>query len=242
MRKKSIWLVLIFILFLFLWVKVGTNANAAQSSSDVTLKTSSAEYDEKTGIIYAKEQSTIQWEGVTMICPYLEVDTIKQEAKSEGEIKIIWEDKTVFSQSLHFFAKDKRVVMDDVQGKGKDFSFQTKKMDFLLTPGKIILTGSPLLLINNFQIRPQQINYSMNEKKWLASVVTILREGWTGQSKSAYYQEGSSFIVLEGDATVIKDGNQLRGEKILIDVNTGKVKVEGNVEINIMAIEGEETN
>jgi lipopolysaccharide export system protein LptA len=52
----------------------------------------------------------------------------------------------------------------------------------------------------------------------------------------------SDFIVLEGNATVEKDGNQLRGEKILIDTETGKVKVEGNVEINIMAIEGEETN
>jgi lipopolysaccharide transport protein LptA len=70
----------------------------------------------------------------------------------------------------------------------------------------------------------------------------IAKEGWSGQSKSAYYQEGSNFIVLEGNATVEKDGNQLRGEKILIDVETGKVRVEGNVEINIMAIEGEETN
>jgi lipopolysaccharide assembly outer membrane protein LptD (OstA) len=34
----------------------------------------------------------------------------------------------------------------------------------------------------------------------------------------------------------------ITGEKILIDTETGKVKVEGNVEINIMAIEGEETN
>ena len=177
-----------------------------------------------------------------MICPYLEVDTVKQEAKSEGEIQVVWEDKTIFSQALFFYGKDKRVVMTDIQGKGKDFSFQTKKMDFFLSPGKILLTGNPILIINSFQIRPQQVDYSLNEKKWLASSVVIVKEGWSGQSKSAYYQEGSDFIVLEGNATVEKDGNQLRGEKILIDTETGKVKVEGNVEINIMAIEGEETN
>ncbi|NLJ48513.1 MAG: hypothetical protein GX428_02855 [Candidatus Atribacteria bacterium] len=240
MRRKSIGPILLWGFFLFLLSIEGMAAG--QSSSDVILKTSSAEYDEKTGIIYAKGQSTIQWQGVTMICPYLEVDTLKQEAKSEGEIKVVWEDKTIFSHSLFFYGKDKKVVMTDIQGKGKDFSFQTKKMDFFLSPGKIILSGSPLLMVNNFQIRPQQIDYSLNDKKWLASSVAIAKEGWTGQSKSAYYQEGSSFIVLEGNATVEKNGNQLRGEKILIDVDTGKVKVEGNVEINIMAIEGEETN
>jgi len=240
MRKEIIWPILLWFFFLFLWDIQGMAA--VQSSSDVTLKTSSAEYDEKTGIIYAKGQSTIQWQGVTMICPYLEVDTLKQEAKSEGEIKVVWEDKTVFSQSLLFYGKDKKVVMTDIQGKGKDFSFQTKKLDFFLSPGKIILTGNPLLMVNNFQIRPQQIDYHLNEKKWLASSVVIAKEGWAGQAKSAYYQEGSDFIILEGNATVEKGGNQLRGEKILIDVNTGKVKVEGNVEINIMATEGEETN
>ena len=240
MRKINIWPVLVLIIFLFLLSREGITA--AQSSSDVTLKTSSAEFDEKTGIIYAKGQSTIQWQGVTMICPYLEVDTVKQEAKSEGEIQVVWEDKTIFSQSLFFYGKEKKVVMTDIQGKGKDFSFQTKKMDFFLSPGKILLTGNPLLMINSFQIRPQQVDYSLNEKKWLASSVVIVKEGWSGQSKSAYYQEGSDFIVLEGNATVEKDGNQLRGEKILIDTETGKVKVEGNVEINIMAIEGEETN
>lgn len=228
------------VFFLFFWGREGIAA--VQSSSDVTLKTSSAEFDEKTGIIYAKGQSTIQWQGVTMICPYLEVDTVKQEAKSEGEIQVVWEDKTIFSQALFFYGKDKKVVMTDIQGKGKDFSFQTKKMDFFLSPGKILLTGNPILMINSFQIRPQQVDYSLNEKKWLASSVVIVKEGWSGQSKSAYYQEGSDFIVLEGNATVEKDGNQLRGEKILIDTETGKVKVEGNVEINIMAIEGEETN
>lgn len=240
MRKKSIWPTLILVFFLFFWGREGIAA--VQSSSDVTLKTSSAEFDEKTGIIYAKGQSTIQWQDVTMICPYLEVDTVKQEAKSEGEIQVVWEDKTIFSQALFFYGKDKRVVMTDIQGKGKDFSFQTKKMDFFLSPGKILLTGNPILIINSFQIRPQQVDYSLNEKKWLASSVVIVKEGWSGQSKSAYYQEGSDFIVLEGNATVEKDGNQLRGEKILIDTETGKVKVEGNVEINIMAIEGEETN
>ncbi|QPM67196.1 LptA/OstA family protein [Atribacter laminatus] len=240
MRKINIWPVLVLIIFLFLLSREGITA--AQSSSDVTLKTSSAEFDEKTGIIYAKGQSTIQWQGVTMICPYLEVDTVKQEAKSEGEIQVVWEDKTIFSQSLFFYGKEKKVVMTDIQGKGKDFSFQTKKMDFFLSPGKILLTGNPLLMINSFQIRPQQVDYSLNEKKWLASSVVIAKEGWSGQSKSATYQEGSNFIVLEGNATVEKDGNQLRGEKILIDVETGKVRVEGNVEINIMAIEGEETN
>lgn len=239
MRKKHL-AYFNFGFFLFFWGREGIAA--VQSSSDVTLKTSSAEFDEKTGIIYAKGQSTIQWQGVTMICPYLEVDTVKQEAKSEGEIQVVWEDKTIFSQALFFYGKDKRVVMTDIQGKGKDFSFQTKKMDFFLSPGKILLTGNPILMINSFQIRPQQVDYSLNEKKWLASSVVIVKEGWSGQSKSAYYQEGSDFIVLEGNATVEKDGNQLRGEKILIDTETGKVKVEGNVEINIMAIEGEETN
>ena len=213
-----------------------------KNQSEVILKTSSAEYDEKTGIIYAKGQSTIQWDGITMICPYLEMDTLKQEAKSDGEIQAVWEDKTVQSRSLYFYGKDKKVIMTDIQGKGKDFSFQTKTIDFFLSPGKIVLTGNPILLVKDFQIKSQRIEYVINDKKWLASTVVIEKEGWSGQSNSGFYQEGSEFIVLEGNARVEKNGNLLRGEKILINALTGKVKVEGNVEINIMPNEGEESN
>ena len=237
MKKKSYQFILLIFVILLLWI-VGVFA-ADQNSSDVTLKTSSAEYDEKTGIIYAKGQSTIQWKGITMICPYLQVDTLKQEAKSDGDIQVIWEDKKISSKSLYFYGKDRKIIMTDIQGKGKDFSFQTKKMDFLFTPGKIVLTGEPLLTVNSFQIKPQQVDYSINEKRWLASSVVITKEGWFGQSKSAYYQEGSEFIVLEGNAQVEKGGNQLRGEKIFINVESGKVRVEGNVEINIIPSEGE---
>jgi lipopolysaccharide assembly outer membrane protein LptD (OstA) len=106
MRKKSIWPTLILVFFLFFWGREGIAA--VQSSSDVTLKTSSAEFDEKTGIIYAKGQSTIQWQDVTMICPYLEVDTVKQEAKSEGEIQVVWEDKTIFPRLCFFMVRIKR--------------------------------------------------------------------------------------------------------------------------------------
>jgi len=237
MRRKY-W-VRFFLLGILLILSTGMAFAIEKPESEVTLKTSSAEFDETTGFIYAKGQSTIQWRGVTMTCPYLEVDTVKQEAKSDGEIKVTWEDKMVLSRSLFFVGKEKKVSMTDIQGKGKDFTFQTKAMDFLFSTGKIILTGDPVLRVKDFQIKPQRIEYTIDTKKWQATAVSIVKEGWLGQSNSAFYQEGTEFILLEGNARVEKNGNLLRGEKILINTLTGKVKVEGNVEINIIPSEGE---
>ncbi|MCX6088916.1 MAG: hypothetical protein NTX88_00785 [Candidatus Atribacteria bacterium] len=233
MKTKNVPFLLILVTILFCSHPV-FGVNEKLPGGEVTIKTSSAEYDEQSGTIRARGESTIQWKGVTMNCPFLEFDTVKQEAKSEGDIKITWEEKTVMAKSLLYIGKENQSRMDTVNGKGKDLYFQSKKMDFFFNTGKILLTGNPLLQLRGFQLLSQQIEYSLDVKKWQASAVSIQKEGWKGKADHALYQEGMDSIVLDGNAQVEKEGNLMKGKQILVNLTTGQVKVEGNVEINIM--------
>ena len=178
--------------------------------------------------------STFTWREVKVICPFLEIDTQTQEARSEGKIDISWSNFQAQAQSLYYQGGENRLDFSGVEGSGSDMRFSTGEARFDFNQKKLYLISSPLLVLRGWEVRAQNIEYSLEEKVWEAQTVTINKEDWQGGAQKAFYREGDDFITLEGGAEVQGDKNLLRGEKIFIYLDSGRVKVEGNVEIELV--------
>lgn len=208
-------------------------ALAGAQEEEVVIRTTMAEYDEETGRIFAQGESTITWQGITMVCPYLELDTIKQEATSSGEIVITWEGARVEARELFFSGEDNRAHLSGVDGVSDTHSFSAAEVVFDFTRERMVMTGNPLLELSEYTIRAQSIEHSFPARSWLASSVTLTRPGWEGSSERAFYREGDEVIELSGNARVRREESTLQGNKVLVFLETGRVRVEGDVEITI---------
>ncbi len=205
----------------------------------LVVRTSQAEYDEKSGKIVA-QASTLTWRDLEIFCPSLEVDTKAQEVRTSGDIKVVWKDFEAHVTSLVYSRKANILSISSLSGSGKDvaFSSQTGFFDF----GKNLarFEGSPRLSLRGFELGFGEIDYDFSQRVWKGNDVTLIREGWRGKAKRALYTEGSNLFVLEGEAEINREGNLLRGERITINLDTLKVQVEGNVEIFLLPPKGEE--
>ncbi len=199
----------------------------------ILITTPQAEYDAETGKIMA-QVSTLTWQDVKVVCPFLEIDTQTQEAKSEGNIDISWGDFQVRARSLYYRGKENQLSFSGIEGANPEVSFSTGEARFDFDQGKIYFTSSPVLILQGWELRAQIIEYALEEEFWEAQIVTVEREGWQGRAQRAFYHEGDDFITLEGRAEVQGDGNLLRGEKMFVYLGSGRVKVEGNVEIELI--------
>jgi len=225
---KRILLGILFWSFLFL-----SSSLFAQEEERVLITTPQAEYDAETGKIVA-QVSTFTWRDVKVVCPSLEIDTKTQEARSKGKIDISWSNFKVQAQSLYYQGSGNRLDVSGIEGSNPEMRFSTGEAHFDFNQKKLYLTSSPLLVLRGWEMRAQNIEYSLEEKVWEAQTVTINKEDWQGGAQKAFYREGDDFITLEGGAEVQGDKNLLRGEKIFIYLDSGRVKVEGNVEIELV--------
>ncbi|HXL02633.1 MAG TPA: LptA/OstA family protein [Candidatus Atribacteria bacterium] len=226
---RKIFLEALILAFLFLF----SPFLLAQEEETVLITTPQAEYNAETGKIVA-QVSTFTWRDVKVVCPFLEIDTKTQEARSEGNINISWGDFQVQAQSLYYQGDKNRLDFSGIKGSNPEMNFSTGEAHFDFNQKKLYLTSSPLLILQGWELRAQGIEYSLEEKTWEAQVVRVEKEAWQGRAEKAFYREEDDFITLEGGAEAQGDGNLLRGEKILIYLDSGRVKVEGNVEIELV--------
>lgn len=208
-------------------------AGEEQQISPVVIRTSSAEYDEKTGKIVA-QSSTIEWKGVIVHCPFLEVDTTTQEARSHGDISITWEDLQAETQDLFYRRSDNILVLSEVSGGNKKLSFAAQKMEFDLTQEIIRFVGTPFLQTQDLLLKADLVAYPLRNGVWQAHGVSFERGEWKGKATEAQYAPAENLLFLQGEAQVWKGENVLRGERIRVHLDTGQIKVEGDVEINIL--------
>jgi len=199
----------------------------------LTITTPQAEYDAETGKIVA-QVSTFTWQDVKVVCPFLEIDTQTQEARSEGNISISWSDFQAQARALYYQGKENRLNFLGIEGSNPEMRFSTGEACFDFNQKRLCLTSSPLLVLQDWEVRAQNIEYSLEEKAWEAHIVRVEREDWQGRAEKALYREGDEFITLEGEAEVQGDSNLLRGEKIFVYLDSGRVRVEGNVEIKLV--------
>ncbi len=211
----------------------GFGEEKTDEASKVVIRTSSAEYDEKTGKIVA-EVSTLEWQGIRIVCPFLEVDTKTQEVKSEGEIRITWDDFTAQAKSLWYRRSENILTLSAITGGNTSSRFTSQTMDFDFTSNVIRLHGSPSLQLKDLTLRADEVQYLLAQKLWQAQGVEVTRGEWQGKARQARYSEKDRSVVLEEEARVWKGENVLRGQRILLGVDTGQVKVEGDVEINLI--------
>ncbi|MGQ9473972.1 MAG: LptA/OstA family protein [Candidatus Caldatribacteriaceae bacterium] len=227
---KSYFFVLLSVLFFC--TAIGW-AEDEQQISPVVIRTSSAEYDEKTGKITA-QISTIEWQGVIVHCPFLEVDTTTQEARSHGDISITWEDLQAKTQDLFYRRSDNVLLLGDVSGGNKELSFAAQKMEFDLAQKAIRFLGTPFLQTQDLVLRAERVAYLLQNGVWQAHCVNFERGEWKGKATEAQYAPAENLLFLQGEAQVWKGGNILRGERIRVHLDTGQIKIEGDVEINIL--------
>ncbi|HSV31403.1 MAG TPA: LptA/OstA family protein [Atribacteraceae bacterium] len=204
------------------------------TAREVVIRTSLAEYDEETGLLSARGESTITWQDITMICPYLEVDTLKREAHSSGDIRVLWGGKTIVAEKLHFLGKENRATLEEVTGTGADMHLSAGLAAFDFTAEQVSLTGNPILRINDYEMRSDAIRYSFAAQYWEAAPVWLSRQDWEGRADRGMFREGSDSIELVGNARVEREGSLLQGEKITVFHATGRIRVEGDVEITIV--------
>lgn len=215
-----------------LWVATGLTEEKSQSPA-VVIRTPSAEYDEKSGKITA-QNSTVEWQGIRVNCPFIEVDTKTQEARSNGDIGITWENFKAKAQSLFYRRADNTLTMDNVSGGNPELNFTAQKMYLDFVREVLRLSQNPSFQTKDFVVQAQEVEYSLKEKVWQAKKVNLEKGEWKGKAERAYYSPVAKSVLLEGQAEVIKGENVLRGERIRLDLGTGQVKVEGDVEINIL--------
>lgn len=231
MRKKKVFSGLLVHIAAVLLALIPAWAEAVED--EVVIRTTMAEYDEETGRIYAQGESTITWQGVTMVCPYLELDTRTQEATSSGEIIITWEGARVEAQEMFFSGEKNQARLSRVRGVSDEYAFSAAEVDFDFTGERMVMKGDPLLELSEYTVRALSIEHSFPSKAWFASSVTLTRPGWEGRSSRAVFREGDDVIELSGDARIRREDSTLRGEKVLVFLETGRVRVEGDVEITI---------
>ncbi|MCX7667304.1 MAG: LptA/OstA family protein [Atribacterota bacterium] len=201
-------------------------------SPAVVIRTPSAEYDEKSGKITA-QNSTVEWQGIRVTCPFIEVNTKAQEVRSNGDIGITWENFTARAQSLFYRRADNVLIMDNVSGGNAELHFTAQKMNLDFVQEVIRLSAAPYFQTKDLVLRAQEVEYSLKEKIWQARKVNLERGEWKGKAERAFYSSAEKYVILEGQAEVFRGENILRGERIRLDLGTGQVKVEGDVEINI---------
>ncbi|WP_438316349.1 LptA/OstA family protein [Candidatus Caldatribacterium sp. SIUC1] len=211
-------------LFVPVWGLWGEEENV------LLVRTQEAEYDEKTGKIVA-HKATLSWKNLEVFCPTLEVDVKAQEVRSSGDITALLDGLTVRIGSLSYSRKANALHVLDLSGTGKDMSFGAREGLFDFLQGVAVFTGNPALTFRGFQVVFSRAEYRFAEKAWQGQDAVVQREGWRGSAKRARYTEGSSFLILEGEAELEREGNRLRGERITVNLDTLQVKVEGNVEI-----------
>jgi|YNPBryunderm2012_1023409.scaffolds.fasta_scaffold00793_9 lipopolysaccharide export system protein LptA len=204
-----------------------------EQKSAVVIRTPAAEYDEKTGKIVA-QNSTIEWQGIKVVCPSIEVDTGAQEVRSSGNIDITWEDFKARAQSLFYKRSDNVLVMSSVSGGNAGLRFSAQKMNLDFTREVILLTGEPTFQTRDLNLQAQEVEYFLKDKIWQAQKVDLAKGEWKGKAQKARYNPAEQYVILEEQAQVWKGENILRGTRIRIYLDTGQVKVEGDVEINIL--------
>jgi len=204
-----------------------------EQKSAVVIRTPAAEYDEKTGKIVA-QNSTIEWQGIELVCPSIEVDTRAQEVRSSGDIDITWEDFKARAQSLFYKRSDNILVMSNVSGGNAELRFSAQKMNLDFTREVISLAGEPAFQTRDLNLQAQEVEYFLKDKIWQAQKVDLVKGEWRGKAQKARYHPAAQYVILEEQAQVWKGENMLRGTRIRIHLDTGQVKVEGDVEINIL--------
>ncbi|MEN3185724.1 MAG: LptA/OstA family protein [Atribacterota bacterium] len=227
------WFFFLVIVSYALWCVSGGLAEEKSQSPAVVIRTPSAEYDEKSGKITA-QNSIVEWQGIKVTCPFIEVDTKTQEVRSSGDIGITWEDFNAKAQSLFYRRADNVLTMDNVSGGNAELKFTAQKMNLDFVRGVIRFSEAPSFQTKDVVLRAQEVEYSLKGKAWWAKKVNLERGDWRGQAQKAHYSPLEQYVLLEGKAEVFKGENVLRGERIRLDLNTGQVRIEGDVEINIL--------
>jgi len=208
-------------------------AEEKKEASRVVIRTPSAEYDEKTGKIVA-QNSTIEWQGVKVTCSFIEVDTKAQEVRSNGAIDITWENFKARAQDLLYRRSDNILVMSGVSGGNAELRFSAQKMNLDFPQEIIRLSGTPSFQTRDLLLQAQEVEYSLKARTWQAKKVNLEKGEWKGKAEKAWYSPIEQYVLLEEQAQVWKGENILRGERIRLYLSTGQVKVEGDVEINIL--------
>ncbi len=206
---------------------------AQEGFSEITIHTSSVEYDENTGKIVAPGASTIEWGGVVIHCPALEVDTEKRELKSSGEINITWGTYRVKALELLYRGEENRLLLERVEGSGEGVVFTAPQVQVDFEKGQLIAEGEVSFGLEPFDLKCAKLIYSFQDKTWTASEVHLSGEGWEGQAQKAVFKEGASFISVLGGARIVKGNHSMVGDEILIYPETRKIQVKGEVSINI---------
>lgn len=203
-------------------------------ASGVIIRTPAAEYDEQTGKIVA-QNSTIEWRGVKVICPSIEVDTRTQEVRGSGTIDILWEDFKGQAKSLFYRRSDNILSLSEVSGGNPEIRFSAQAMNLDFTQEVVRLLGSPTFQARDLVVQAKEVWYFfVTGKTWQARTVNLEKGEWKGKAEKAQYSPLEKYVLLEEQAQVWKGENILRGERIRLDLQTGQVKVEGDVEINLV--------
>ncbi|MGQ9622428.1 MAG: LptA/OstA family protein [Candidatus Caldatribacteriaceae bacterium] len=227
-------------LFLCFMILVLWSAFAFGEEENVlVVRTSQAEYDEKSGKIIARA-STLTWRDLEIFCPSLEVDTKAQEVRTSGDIRVIWKDFEAHVGSLVYSRKTNILSISSLSGSGKDVAFSSQIGFFDFEKNLAHFEGNPRLSLRGFELGFGRVDYDFSQRVWKGEDATLIREGWRGKAKRALYTEGGNLFVLEGEAEINREGNLLRGERITVNLDILKVQVEGNVEIFLLPPKGEE--
>lgn len=203
---------------------------AAQETDVLVVRTPKAEYDETSGKIVAQD-AVLSWRDLQVFCPTLEVDTKTQEVRTAGEIRVTFGTLEAHLERLLYSRATNTLSVSNIAGSAENLSFAAQEGHFDLTRGVAVFSGEPTLSVRGFVVRFREGEYIFATKTWRGQDVVVSREGWSGRAKVASYVEGTNLLVLEGDAEISRGGNRLRGERIVVNLDTLQVKVEGNVEI-----------
>ncbi|MCS7242484.1 LptA/OstA family protein [Candidatus Caldatribacterium sp.] len=202
----------------------------------IVVRTQEAEYDEQSGKIVARD-ATLTWKGLTVLCPSLEVDTKTQEIRTQGEIQVTFGGLEARIERLLYTRATNTLRVFSFSGRAQNLAFSAQEGVFDLTKGVVTFSGNPVLSVRGFTLSFEEAHYVFATKTWQGRNVSVSREGWSGRAKRALYTEGTSLLILEEEATISKGGSSLRGERIVVNLDTSQVKVEGNVEIFLVPLE-----
>ncbi|BER93236.1 LptA/OstA family protein [Atrimonas thermophila] len=206
---------------------------AQEGFSEITIRTSSVEYDENTGKIVAPGASTIEWGEVVIRCPALEIDTEKRELKSTGEIDITWGEYQINASELFYQGEANRLWLEKVEGSGKEVVFAAPQVQIDFEARQLLAEGEVSFKLEPFELGCTKLVYSFQDRTWMAFEVHLSGEGWEGQAQRAVFKEGSPFISILGGAKIVKGNHSMVGDEILIYPETRKIQVKGEVSINI---------
>lgn len=201
-----------------------------EEQDTLVVRTQEAEYDEASGKITARD-AILTWRDLTLLCPSLEVDTKAQEIRTQGEVQVTFGNLEARVEGLLYSRVTNTLRVLSFSGKAQGLAFAAQEGLFDFGKGVATFSGNPVLSVRGFTLRLGEVEYVFAAKTWQGRDVLVSREGWSGRAKRALYTEGTNLLVLEGEAEVSRGGNLLRGERIVVHLDTSQVKVEGNVEI-----------